>query len=108
MGDNSGTILACYATGSVSAGGGMEGAIAGLNANNYGGIMTACYWSGDEENSVGSGSADGTTKVEGSVTWETAMNTMNTALIDAGSTYRWITNGDDETGNYPLIIITNE
>lgn len=106
VGANSGTILACYATGSVNAGDGMEGAIAGENANNYGGIMTACYWSGDEENSVGRGSPDGTTKVEGSVTWETAMNTMNAALIDAGSTYLWTTNMGGETGNRPLVIVT--
>ena len=104
MGDNSGTILACYATGSVSAGGGMEGAIAGLNANNYGGIMTACYWSGDEENSVGSGSAEGATKVEGNVDWADAAEAMNAALDGTG--YLWTPNGDDETGNRPLIIAT--
>lgn len=104
VGDNSGTILACYATGSVSAGGGMEGAIAGLNANNYGGIMTACYWSGDEENSVGSGSAEGATKVEGNVDWADAAEAMNAALDGTG--YRWKTNGDDETGNRPLVIAT--
>ena len=92
-GISTGTILACYATGSVTADGVQKGAIAGLNANNYGGIMTACYWSGDEENSVGSGSPEGATKVADG-NWATAMNTMNTALV--GSGYRWIENtGDD-------------
>ena len=104
VGDNVGTILACYATGSVSAGGGMEGAIAGENANNYGGTITACYWSGNMAQGVGSGT-DNTMEV-GDGNWSTAMNAMNTALIDAGSTYRWITNGDGETGNHPLIIAT--
>ena len=105
MGDNAGPVLACYATGSVNAGDGMEGAIAGENANNYGGTITACYWSGDTEKGVGNGngSADGTTKVEGNE-WTAAMSAMNTALNGTG--YLWTTNGDDETGNRPLIIAT--
>lgn len=104
VGDNSGTILACYTTGSVNAGDGMEGAIAGENANNYGGTTTACHWSGDAGKGVGSGT-DNTMEV-GDGNWLTAMNAMNTALTDAGSTYQWITNGDGETGNHPLIIAT--
>ena len=96
-----GTILACYATGSVTASGGYIGAIAGRNSN----TTTACFWSMDNmEKGVGEGSADGTTKVEGSVTWEIAMNTMNTAL--SGTGYRWIENTGDETGNRPLVIAT--
>ena len=102
VGDNSGTILACYTTGSVNAGDGMEGAIAGENANNYGGTTTD--WSGDAGKGVGSGT-DNTMEV-GDGNWLTAMNAMNTALTDAGSTYQWITNGDGETGNHPLIITT--
>ena len=105
VGVNSGTILACYTTGSVNAGDGMEGAIAGENANNYGGIMTACYWSGDEENSVGSGSPEGATKVADG-NWSTAMNAMNAALIDAGSTYRWVANGGTDAATHPLVIAT--
>lgn len=105
VGYNGGSVLACYATGSVNAGDGMEGAIAGENDNNYGGIMTACYWRGDEENSVGSGSPEGATKVADG-NWSTAMNAMNAALIDAGSTYLWTTNGGDEMENRPLVIIT--
>lgn len=107
VGVNSGTILACYTTGSVNAGDGMEGAIAGENANNYGGIMTACYWSGDEENSVGSGSPEGATKVADG-NWSTAMPDMNVALKADESIYRWITNGGDEMENRPLVIITIE
>ena len=73
MGVNSGTILACYTTGSVNAGDGMEGAIAGENANNYGGTITACYWSGNMAQGVGNALTEGATKVEGNVTWDTAM-----------------------------------
>ena len=108
VGDNAGPVLACYATGSVNAGDGMEGAIAGENANNYGGIITACYWSGDEENSVGRGSPEGATKVEGDVSWADAAEAMNKALQTAGSTYLWTTNGGDEMENRPLVIITTE
>ena len=104
MGDNSGTILACYTTGSVNAGDGMEGAIAGENANNYGGTTTACHWSGDAGKGVGSGT-DNTMEV-GDGNWLTAMYAMNTALTDAGSIYQWTTNGDGETGNRPLVIAT--
>ena len=106
-GISTGTILACYATGSVTADGVQKGAIAGLNANNYGGIMTACYWSGDEENSVGSGSPEGATKVADG-NWATAMTEMNKALKADGSTYRWKVYEGDETGNRPLVIITIE
>lgn len=96
-----GPVLACYATGSVS-GSNNSGAIVGENDN---GTITACYWSGTAEKGVGNGngSADGTMEVEGN-DWTAAMNTMNTALNGTG--YRWTTNGDDETGNRPLVIAT--
>ena len=98
-----GPVLACYATGSVS-GSNNSGAIVGENDN---GTITACYWSGTAEKGVGNGngSADGTMEVEGN-DWKAAMDAMNTALTDAGSTYQWTTNGDSETGNRPLVIVT--
>ena len=102
VGENGGTILACYATGSITGTASSKGAISGERTI---GEHIACYWSGDTEKGVGSGSADGTTKVEGSVTWETAMNTMNTALD--GSGYRWIENTGENKEDRPLII-TNE
>ena len=105
VGENGGTILACYATGSITGSAASKGAISGERTR---GEHIACYWSGDTEKGVGSGSADGTTKVEGSVTWETAMTAMNTAL--SGTGYQWELNPDDKTGKHPLIIttITNE
>ena len=101
-GSNFGTVLACYATGKVTASGIQNGAIVG--ENDYDGTTTACYWSGESAQGVGYGSEEGVTKVEGSVTWATAMTDMNAALTDAGSTYLWTTNMGGETGNRPLVI----
>ena len=103
VGENGGTILACYATGSITGSAASKGAISGERT----GISSehiACYWSGDTEKGVGS-SLDTTTKVAGDVTWETAMTAMNTALDGTG--YQWEENPDDKTGKRPLII-TNE
>ncbi len=101
VGDNKGSVLACYATGSVTGNGADIGAIAGRNSN----TTTACFWSMDNmEKGVGVGKVDGVEEVK-DVTWETAMNTMNTALD--GSGYQWELNPDDKTGKRPLII-TNE
>ena len=101
VGENGGTILACYATGSITGSAASKGAISGERTR---GEHIACYWSGDTEKGVGSG-LDTTTKVAGDVTWEIAMNTMNTAL--SGTGYQWELNLDDKTGKRPLII-TNE
>ena len=102
---NVGLVLACYATGSVTGSGDYNGAIVGWHDNDYGGTITACYWSGDTEKGVGNGngSADGTTKVEGN-DWRAAMNTMNTAL--SGTGYRWIENTGDDKATHPLVIAT--
>ena len=100
-GSNAGIVLACYATGNITGTASSEGAISGERTR---GEHIACYWSGDTEKGVGSGS-DTTTKVAGDVTWETAMTAMNTAL--SGTGYQWEENPDDKTGKRPLII-TNE
>ena len=103
VGENGGTILACYATGSITGSAASKGAISGERT----GISSehiACYWSGDAAQGVGSG-LDTTTKVAGDVTWETAMTAMNTAL--SGTGYRWIENTGDDKEDHPLII-TNE
>lgn len=109
VGYNEGSVLACYATGSVT---GIEngeynsiGAIVGWHDNDYGGTITACYWSGDTEKGVGNGSAEGATKVAGG-DWTAAMTDMNEALETDGSTYRWKVYEGDETGNRPLVIVT--
>ena len=95
-----GTLTACYhakgtVKGSDGATDGATGGVAGRNFKGlmpYGGIITACYWGdngqtqGIGEDQVGTG---GTTKVEGSTTWETAMNAMNSALESNGSEWRY-------------------
>ena len=95
-----GTLTACYhAKGTVSGPGGATGGVAGRNFKDSmfgGGIITACYWGdngqtqGIGEDQVGNGE---TTKVEGSTTWETAMNAMNAALTNAG--WQYVTGSGD-------------
>ena len=75
--NGTGTLIACYATGKVS--GNIVGGAVGVNYA----TVTACYWSGSPDNDNG-----GATKVDGqSVTWQMAVNAMNTALGGAGWRY---------------------
>ena len=107
VGWNGGTVTACYATSDVSgysdvggvAGRNYYGTVTGCTSSgsvsgslnvggvvgyNYG-IVTACYWSGLPDNDNG-----GATKVDGTnVTWQTAVDAMNTALQNAGSEWRY-------------------
>ncbi len=94
--NNLGTLTACYhAKGTVSGPGGATGGVAGRNFKDSmfgGGIITACYWNGTVtgdngigNDMVGNGKA---TKVEGTTTWETAVDAMNAALNKSGWTYR--------------------
>lgn len=107
VGWNGGTVTACYATSDVSgysdvggvAGRNYYGTVTGCTSSgsvsgslnvggvvgyNYG-IVTACYWSGLPDNDNG-----GATKVDGTnVTWQTAVDAMNTALQSAGSEWRY-------------------
>ncbi len=82
-----GTVTACYhATGEITSSvGDRIGGIAGCNDQ---GTFTACYWENNQEQGTGSGSTGGTAKVEGNVTWQTAVDAMNAALNKSGWTYR--------------------
>lgn len=118
VGFNSGTVTGCYATGDVS-GYSDVGGVAGRNYNgtvtgcyhaagevsgnmNVGGVtgyssvsMTGCYWSNNLERGIGNGSTEGATKVDGqSVTWQNAVDAMNTALQSAGSEWRYELTGE--------------
>lgn len=104
VGDNVvGTVTACYhATGDVTSVSSSTGGVAGRNyADQYGGpgTITACYWNGTVSYDRGIGNdvllAGGATKVEGSTTWETAMNAMNMALTNAGTDWRYVTGSGD-------------
>ena len=104
-GTNNGQITACYVTGTVT-GDKDTGAIAGRTSISQ---ITACYWSGETAAGIGSasGGADNAeaTQVTDEVTWETAMEAMNTALATAGYGYKWVENTNAETKEtHPLIV----
>ena len=91
VGMNAGSsLLACYATGNVTSTGSSTGKvhIGGFLGNNYT-TVTACYWKNNHEQGIGyNRESTGATKVDGSVvTWQKAVDAMNTALQNAGS--RW-------------------
>ena len=96
VGMNAGSsLLACYATGNVTSTGSSTGYmhIGGFLGNNYT-TVTACYWKNNHEQGIGyntkSTKATEVTKVDGtSVTWENAVDAMNTALQTAGSKWRY-------------------
>ena len=95
VGFNAGSsVLACYATGNVTSTGSSTGYvhIGGFWGNNYT-TVTACYWKNNHEQGIGynkEGIAPEATKVDGSVvTWQKAVDAMNTALQNAGSEWRY-------------------
>ena len=86
-------ILACYATGNVTSTGSSTGNvhIGGLFGDSYT-TVTACYWKNNQER--GYKTAPESTKVDGTyVTWQKAVDAMNTALQNAGSEWRYELNG---------------
>ena len=99
VGMNAGSsLLACYATGNVTSTGSSTGKvhIGGFLGNNYT-TVTACYWKNNHEQGIGykkAGTVTEVTKVDGSVvTWQKAVDAMNTALQNAGSEWRYELNG---------------
>ena len=92
------TVLACYATGNVNSKGSNTGNvhIGGLFGDNYT-VVTACYWKNNQEQGFGRNQHKTTpevTKVDGTdVTWQKAVDAMNTALQNAGSKWRYELNG---------------
>ena len=91
-------LLACYATGNVTSTGSSTGNvhIGGFLGDNYT-TVTACYWKNNHEQGIGykkAGTVTEATKVDGSVvTWQKAVDAMNTALQNAGSEWRYELNG---------------
>ena len=97
VGFNGGSrLLACYATGNVTSTGSSTGKvhIGGFLGNNYT-TVTAGYWKNNHEQGIGyNRESTGATKVDGSVvTWQKAVDAMNTALQNAGSKWRYELNG---------------
>ena len=85
-------VRACYATGNVTSTGSSTGYvhIGGFLGDNYT-TVTACYWKNNHEQGIGyNRESTGATKVDGSVvTWQKAVDAMNTALQNAGSEWRY-------------------
>ena len=95
VGMNGGSsLLACYATGNVTSTGSSTGYvhIGGLLGDNYT-TVTACYWKNNHEQGIDynkEGIAPEATNVDGTgVTWQNAVDAMNTALQNAGSEWRY-------------------
>jgi hypothetical protein len=95
VGFNAGSsVLACYATGNVTSTGSSTGNvyIGGFLGGNYT-TVTACYWKNNHEQGIGynkEGIVPEATKVDGTgVTWQNAVDAMNTALQNAGSEWRY-------------------
>ena len=99
VGFNGGSrILACYATGNVTSTGSSTvnvyiGGFCGYNST----TVTACYWKNNHEQGIGykkAGIVTEVTEVDGTgVTWQNAVDAMNTALQNAGSKWRYELNG---------------
>ena len=87
-------VRACYATGNVTSTGSSTGKvhISGFLGDNYT-TVTACYWKNNHEQGIGykkEGTVTEVTKVDGTgVTWQKAVDAMNTALQNAGSEWRY-------------------
>ncbi|WP_416991041.1 fimbrillin family protein [Alistipes putredinis] len=88
------TLTACYATGNVTSTGSSTvnvyiGGFCGYNST----TVTACYWKNNKEQGIGYnkvGTDTEVTKVDGTdVTWQKAVDAMNTALQNAGSEWRY-------------------
>ena len=97
VGFNGGSsVLACYATGNVTSTGSSTGNvhIGGFLGDNYT-TVTACYWKNNHEQGIGyNKKSTEATKVDGTdVTWQKAVDAMNTALQTAGSKWRYELNG---------------
>ena len=86
------SLLACYATGNVTSTGSSTGYvhIGGFLGDNYI-TVTACYWKNNHEQGISyNRGSTNVTKVDGTnVTWENAVDAMNTALQNAGSEWRY-------------------
>ena len=85
-------LLACYATGNVTSTGSStyNVHIGGFLGDNYT-TVTACYWKNNYEQGIGyNNKATKATNVDGSVvTWQKAVDAMNTTLQNAGSKWRY-------------------
>lgn len=105
VGDASGcNITACWSTAEATASMPMfAGCIAGSSLQS---TYTACYWeNADMTAGIGGGMEDADViQVGGNVTWNTAMNAMNSALANTG--YRWALNTGSDKEDVPLVLVS--
>lgn len=103
VGDNASSIVrACYhANGSVTGVQGSTGGVVGRTLDASGPVV-ACYWNNNQSSGIGEDQSDigEATKVEGSMTWEIAMNAMNEELTNARIGWQYVTG----SGNAPLTL----
>lgn len=89
------TVIACYSTGTLSNEYNKGGIVGFLQ---HGSETTACYWEGFDGASFGycnSGEGTGAYQIDGTThTWQTATQTMNTAL-GTDAAYHWYTASPD-------------
>lgn len=90
-------LISCYFCGTVT-GKRQSGGVVGYKSDfsSTGSNIISSYWSGNADKGIGGGTSGGVTKVEGSVTWETATISMNEALEDKNSEWRYV-QGEDKT-----------
>ena len=81
-------VTACYHAGTVQ-GSSLPGGVVGSNTGS--GTVTACYWGSNPDTGIGYNEGGSTTiettKVEGNVTWQNAVDAMNNALKGKGWQY---------------------
>ena len=96
-GSSVGIITACYHAMGTASGSARIGGVLGYNQAGIvaSGTVTACYWDNNQNGGIGedqTGNGE-TTKVEGSMTWETAKAAMNAALNGKG--WKYVTGSGD-------------
>ena len=109
MDQNDGIVTACYSTGALASESGLIGGVVEVYSE---GSISSCFWNCtgatagvgcDDTETLGD---DAAVKVDGTtVTWETAMNVMNTAL---GASFGWqyVVNTDEATKEAkPLVLV---
>lgn len=87
-----GSLTACYHVGNVT-GSQYVGGVTGIATGSLAKVI-ACYWNGYDGNGIGLGRGEAT-QVDGTtVTWQNAIDAMNTALQSAGSEWRYELTGE--------------
>ena len=82
-----GSLTACYHVGNVT-GSQYVGGVTGIATGSLAKVI-ACYWNGYDGNGIGLGRGEAMQVDSQGVTWQNAVNTMNTALQSAGSEWRY-------------------